>query len=108
MMIEELRALALSVIEPNLDIDSLIDRIQHYSESFEVWYGEHRAELEAFENSTEIRELLDLHNQVLGFAETALKGTSNEIIKLKLKGKGLLAYTDILPRRISITRTRKG
>jgi hypothetical protein len=55
-----------------------------------------------------MKELLKLHKQVLHIGEQLILDTSDERKALRKRGKGIMAYIDVLPRRVSVTGKRKG
>ncbi len=113
--IGDLIELAEIALAEGADIDELISHIEAYSAAFHPWYEEHK---ETFEQGTEssgpvvdrddLERLLKLHTEVLGKAELLQQGTSNDLMALRGRRKGMMAYIDILPKRLSTRRTRKG
>lgn len=112
--ISALIELAEKALVEGADIDELISHIEAYSAAFHPWYEEHK---EAFEQGVEgepvvdrddLERLLKLHTEVLGRAESLQKGTSSDLMALRGRRKGMMAYIDILPKRLSTRRTRKG
>ena len=53
------------------------------------------------------KKLVQLHSRVLQRAGALRDVTAGSLKKLKTKGKGLMAYTDLLPRRISVRKKRE-
>jgi hypothetical protein len=96
---------------PASTVDELIDRVEGYAEDFSVWFEAHKEyflEKEASGLEPQMKELLELHKRVLFVAEKLLTDTSQERKALKKRGKGIMAYLDVLPRRVSITGKREG
>ena len=94
-----------------LPVDQLIDRVEGYAEDFSVWFEEHQEyflEKDPHTLEPKMKALLELHKQVLFIAERLLTDTSQERRELKRRGKGIMAYLDVFPRRVSITGKREG
>lgn len=104
----ELIASIRGLLESQEPLPERISSLTAYSESFDQWYGEHKEELEKMSPSREAVELLELHNQLISAAEGWLKDVGAEIGIHRKKGKGIMAYTDILPKRVSRYQTKKG
>jgi hypothetical protein len=60
------------------------------------------------ENGDKIKLLAQCHSKILGIAEALRGNASKEMRELRKRGKGLRAYVGTLPKRISVTPTRKG
>jgi len=56
---------------------------------------------------SELEHISEIHQQVLEVATTLLGNTSVEIKNLKAKGKAFLAYTDTMPKRVSLRPEKK-
>lgn len=102
--IPELQSLAQKLLTEELQTAEFIELLNDYSEAFEVWYPS----IDPKNNAPDIRALLDLHSALVEKAQGVLKSAGAEIAKLNIKGKGIRAYTDILPKRISTTKVQKG
>ena len=77
----------------------LIPVITEYTEAFEQWYveWEKRPDKSKLPASDPIFTLQKKHEAVLNLAQ-ALKGiVSDDLKRLKRKGKGIIAYADALP-----------
>lgn len=79
-------------------------RIEAYSEAFSRWYAENPNPTE----SEQLERLSRHHTEILEKVAELRELTSIDLRNLKKKGKGILAYTDVLPKRISFGRKRKG
>lgn len=109
--IQELIALAEKVLRKDDEIDNLLDIAVEYTEKFSVWFDANRS---AFEQpvSDEIRsqvEQLDLlHGRVLQLLDSWKTDTVKSLKAHQKKGKGMMAYLDVLPKKISVLKTHKG
>jgi hypothetical protein len=56
----------------------------------------------------DVAPLEPLHQQVLAVAMQLLGNTSVDLRQLQAKGKAILAYTDTMPKRVSIRGKQKG
>lgn len=102
---QNLIQLADVIFEADIPLEEVLNRLDAYATLFDVWYAAHSDKLSS---DAEVALLEERHHKVIECAAELLKGTSAELAKLKLKGKGILAYTDTLPKKISFRRPRKG
>ncbi len=98
---------AQELLQEGRALPELIEKLERYSEDFDLWYASSRDQLEAGQ-LPEADVLLAVHNEVIEKAQHWLKQAGTELSKHKVRGKGILAYTDVLPKRISVRRVRKG
>lgn len=95
---------------PRGERDLRIDAVEKYTSAFDRWFQHHGAALAALpetERAT-LSSLVKLHERILTLAESMRESTAVDIRHLKAKGKGIMAYVDTLPKRISRGPTRKG
>lgn len=88
-----------------------VDRLEQYIAAFDALYGEGGAELESADigaSEEDLRRLANLHAEILELAGSAKEEVNHSLRSLRTKGKGLRAYTDHYPKRISTIRPRKG
>lgn len=88
-------------------LDERIVAMDGYSERFALWYDSQAIESDAAE-IVRAQELLNLHNQLVERAQEWLKEAGQELGKQRAKGRGIMAYTDVLPKRLSQYRPKKG
>ncbi len=86
--------------------DQFIDILEQYSEKFARWQQQIPAEIE--QNKALLEKLQTLHSEILARAQTLKGGTAAQMRQLKKRGKGILAYTDVMPKRLGAIRPRKG
>lgn len=103
----DLVAQARELLRGGSPLEELIEKLERYSEDFDLWYASSRERIEAglFK---EADNLLTLHDELIDKAQDWLRQAGADLAKHKVRGKGILAYTDVLPKRISVRRTRKG
>ena len=110
--IEELISLADGVLSKSDDSEVALEKIEEYTEKFSSWYNEHFASLEEGDIQEDVISLLqqlnEQHGKVLALAEDLRESITDDRRELKRKGKGIMAYIDTLPKRLSLRRTRKG
>ena len=84
--------------------------IEGYCQHFDSWLKAQGGTIAPAtqNNRAALQELSDLHTEVLSRAEVLLNSTSKDLQELKRKAKGIRAYIDILPKKISVTGSRKG
>ena len=108
----ELISLADAALARDGAIETTISAIAQYSEAFGAWYNSNRGNLEACDGTSPERaqyeELDRKHRDVLQLSKVLIASTQIDLRKLKVKGKGILAYLDTLPERVSIRGSRKG
>ena len=101
----DLLTLGQNVTAGELLGDALVDAIIDYCSTFQSWYDE--ANLGA-EDQDELARLEQIHSSVLSKAQMLQDEVSTGLRAVKTKGKGILAYTDNLPRKVSSVRAKKG
>lgn len=105
---ESLTDLARELLSGELSEEELIAGYERYSDGMDRWL---ESTLKSMERGVgapagaDAQELLALHQEVLERAKDLKDSVRKELLELKAKGKGLMAYTDQLPKRVS---TRKG
>ena len=87
--------------------DEFVENLERYSNDFELWYSVHRQNVEAG-GLPEADELLLKHEELVVKAQLKLKEAGTALSQHRIKGKGIRAYTDSLPKRISFRRVKKG
>ncbi len=90
--------------------DDVVELLGEYSVAFDAWYGKYQADLPSAKGSpweAALKELKHKHEAVLSVAKKNQGEIKAQLRKLKKKGKGILAYTDRLPKRVTTTRPRK-
>jgi hypothetical protein len=89
----------------------IVNHLEKYADSFSEWYGAYQKSLEQnkpLNTKEELEMLLTRHEKVMELSESLKESIPDEMAKLKNKGKGIMAYTDTLPKKISFTKPRKG
>lgn len=105
MKLEEVIGLADRALSCD-DQEQLVEQIQLYVDAFADWFDHNQDRISSADPA--IEALQSKHAAVLARA-SALRGTfASEMRKVKVRGKGILAYTDIVPKRISSTKPRQG
>jgi len=105
--------LAEAALAPDENLDLRTDRIVAYSEAFERWYSAARPSIDAGDAAplgglTILRKLEAQHAAVMKLAQEIMRRTDVEVRGLRRKGKGMVAYTDTLPKQISTKKFRPG
>lgn len=103
--ITRLIRLADEVLAEGIAPDDLIERMEAYSQALEAWLGSGQ-DLSGREGA--YPQLNEKHTLVLSRAESLRDLTSQELKDLKTRGRGIMAYIDTLPKRLSAFRMRKG
>lgn len=112
--IDELLAKGRAALEDAGDPDEVVARVEQFAAAFQRWLdscgpddSQRQAALAKLERAS-LEQLMVVHREVLARAEVLQTDTSEALRLLKQRGKGILAYTGVLPSRVSIGRTRKG
>lgn len=106
-----LLATANSVLEAGISEDQLISRLEEYAQSFDLWFKSNQEALNgaaSTEEKSQFGQLGLLHVAIIDRALTLKNKASLDLKNLRKLGKGIMAYTDQLPKSVSIHGTRKG
>lgn len=93
------------------EIDEQIDRIEKYFNLFSEWMDINEEVVDAHPESyslDKLSELNDKHQAVIRFAKILKDQTKKDLIAQHARGKGIMTYTDFLPKKIRVTKQRKG
>ena len=106
MQICELIELADEILRGDVNSPEMIEKIENFYKAIEsnISSLKEKASLEG----ESLKLLIEKHNDVLKLASSMRDHTSQRLRELKKKAKGILAYKDLFPKRVSITRVRKG
>ena len=89
-----------------------LEKLDAFIEAFSVWEKDWASRVASTPKDKELaaigREVAVLHGEVLRLAGLMKESIGTSLRSLRKKGKGLIAYADHLPKRISTIRTRKG
>ncbi|MEZ4754494.1 MAG: hypothetical protein R3A13_09345 [Bdellovibrionota bacterium] len=109
--LDDLLNLAIKAASSTDEIDQQIDLIQSYFTAFTDWMENNEKSLDSASETLSVDKLNQLNNQhqaVLKKANKLKEQTKKDLIAQHAKGKGIMTYTDILPKRIRVTKQRKG
>ncbi len=100
--IEEMLQLALSatVLE-----DETLDSIERYTTLLEEALGKLDAE---GRHNPRLEKVLELHQELLNRLVREVDQVSDDRRALRARFKAIVSYLDVLPRKLSTTKTRKG
>lgn len=105
--IEQVQQLALRILEHNEPSDEALELLERYVGIFGVWYDQYQNH--PLNTTAEaLQKLSESHGMILDCARRWKLDTAGSLAANRRKGKGMRAYVDTLPRRISFKRTRKG
>lgn len=89
--------------------DEQLEVIEDYVERFGLWFEENRDRFEEDGFNRDVLEkLLSSHTEVMSKVQVLMTSTSDKLTALHRKARAILAYTDVLPKKISVSRSRKG
>ena len=91
---------------------SALEQLDAFIDAFGVWEKDWRGRIAVAPKDKDLiaigKEVGELHGEVLRLAGVLKESIATSLRSLRRKGKGLIAYADHLPKRISTIRTRKG
>lgn len=106
--VKKLLAAAEEVLVDQSSVEERLDRLERYVDLFSQWQEAFDTEAVSVEEAECLNELQEQHAKVIEQV-AALKSVSvSELGKFQRRAKGIMAYTDTLPRKISIAKERKG
>lgn len=111
MDIKELVALADEVLARPVVDDASVELIERYSQTFGEWFSKNEKLIRENDpglNRSDLEQLLSRHEAVVDMSEQLQAQYPEDLKKLRQRGKGLMAYTDMLPKRISYKQTKEG
>ena len=106
MELRDLLNLAREVLVQDPASPDIIDFIERYFTAFED-VRDALGEAGASERNL-IEELLAAHNAIIEVTMNLKDDTSKSLRDLKKRGRGIMAYTDIFPKRMSLGTLREG
>ena len=92
---------------------TITERIVGYSDAFDRWYSGAKPLIDVGASAARggvelLRELEEFHAKVMARAKEVLVRTELDSKGLRQRGKGMVAYTDILPKQISTKKLPRG
>jgi len=106
-----LTSLAKQILENDNPVDSKISLMEEYTTRFDKWFENSQELFESGQLPTDpaiLQELLRVHDVLMKKAEELKLGVVRDRMDLKKKSEGIMAYLDILPKKLSVTKMRKG
>ena len=92
--------------------DDQVAAIEGYVDAFGGWFGENESLLSQAGrgglDQQQLEKLAASHAEVMARVQSLLLGASDKMAALHRKARVIMAYTDILPKKISFSGTRKG
>lgn len=111
MELSDLILLADSALNPELTEDDFIIKLEEYTEAFDKWFtkNSHSLRTEAAKwDQQALDALVSKHEEIANKTQILQDRAPEDMRKLKRKGKGIMAYVDILPKSIGFTKVKKG
>ncbi|MBX7138437.1 MAG: hypothetical protein K1X83_10685 [Oligoflexia bacterium] len=105
MEIQRVLEFGQTLLAGEYDASELLSKIEEYSQLFEQFMAAGGLKQSA---KDDLQQLADLHAEILELADSARQGTAANLKSLKHRAKGLMAYADNLPKRVSTRKPRKG
>jgi len=92
---------------------TITERIVAYSDAFDRWYSAAAPFIEAGDaaplgGAETVRTLNARHGAVVALTRKLMARTESDTRGLRKKGKGMLAYTDLLPKQVSTKKLPPG
>jgi len=114
MQIDKLINLADSVLSSDTDSPALEQLLNDYSIAFAAWYEANKAQLKSVPQdlTPEAKQTLGAleakHSAIITLAGNLLESSRKDLISFRKHSKGLMTYADVLPKRVSFSKVRKG
>lgn len=100
---------AENFLSSEADIDTRITQLTVYTEAFNgLFKAIQEKSISPPLTADDLQPIAELHQRVLAQAVSLLGDTSGELRQLQSRGKAILAYTDTLPKRVSIRGKKRG
>ncbi len=105
MKLTELLLLGEKVLrsEPNKEDLAIFDE---YASGFQSWFDSR--DKDSNEKKEELEKLSRLHVEIMDRAQALKLATAKELQMTRKKAQGLIAYIDVLPKKVSMKRVLKG
>lgn len=91
--------------------DEFISGLESYAIEFGEWFAANEQLIAAGSGSLDrdrLRELAEKHEAVLHKTELMQKSFPEAMKELRNRGRGIMAYTDLMPKKISLNKPQKG
>lgn len=93
--------LAEAAVKCSVPDEASVKAIADYCDSFDDWFkGFNPSQAVDVDSADLLRKLEALHPQVLKTAQLLLDQTSDSLRKIKVRGKTILAYAEVMPQQI--------
>lgn len=102
----DLQELAEAALVVQDNPEAQLTAIETYCEAFAK--AEQAGSLADLEAGEEAEILSKLHEKVLMQAAVLLDDTARDMQHFKKKARGIMAYVDTMPKKISVTKSKKG
>lgn len=108
MNVSVLIQLARGILDDSQDdAATLTEGIATYVDAFSRWTSETDGQVPELDRQS-LEELADLHAKVISIAEDLKSDAARQLRDFGIKKRGMKAYVDPLPQRISVRRPKKG
>jgi hypothetical protein len=84
---------------------NVVECVEAYADAFDSW--EQGRKLQSADKELGVR-IADQHATIMMLTESVKGDAATALKELREKGKGLRAYTDVFPKRISTMKPKKG
>lgn len=105
--VTNLLTLANEILADSAGPDSIVLNLERYVTDFQKWWEEFDSGRIEVEQSL-LEKLSERHEKVLDLARDLQSQTGQVLQDTRRKSKGMIAYVDCLPKRISTRRVKKG
>ncbi len=106
--LEKLTQLATALLATSISDDEIPLMVENYVAAIDAWFKQVGDQLPQVLAEGQGGEFLALHGRVLQHAQSASRDVSSQLRGLMKHGKGILAYTDTMPKQLGVSRPRKG
>lgn len=107
----QLGKFADDVLRDGQGADDIVAALDKYASAFDEWFRVRENLFSGAEpgaNIEELKQIIEQHNKVLNVAQNLKGKTALDLKSLRQRGKSIIAYTDHLPKRVSLHAPRKG
>lgn len=91
--------------------ENYVLKLENYARQFDQWFSAYEESVKdqrPLNTREELEELLSRHEKLVLLSQANHSTYADEMIKLKQRSKGIMAYTDTLPKKISFNKVKKG
>lgn len=105
---QKLIELADAILDCEITSPELLELMERYGAAVELWLQSPEFGAAEAADAAQLQTLGDRHGRVLELARTLSEKSSADLRSFRTRARGLLTYTDILPKVVSTRKPTKG